>query len=129
MEKENKTINILLIVIMILVFVGCIVAYLYFTHTWEKKDKNQEPIFTIENYPKIDGSTATLPLAQAYKSAFTGTDIEKVDVSHSKTHNAYVNLIDKKSDLILVTYPSDDRNSPYYYHDSPQFLVSRIMVI
>ena len=108
MEKENKTINILLIVIMILVFVGCIVAYLYFTHTWEKKDKNQEPIFTIENYPKIDGSTATLPLAQAYKSAFTGTDIEKVDVSHSKTHNAYVNLIDKKSDLILVTYPSEE---------------------
>ena len=55
MEKENKTINILLIVIMILVVVGCIVAYLYFTHTWEKKDKNQDPIFTMENYPKIDG--------------------------------------------------------------------------
>lgn len=49
-----------------------------------------------------------MPLAQAYKSAFTGTDIEKVDVSHSKTHNAYVNLIDKKSDLILVTYPSEE---------------------
>ena len=108
MEKENKTINILLIVIMILVVVGCIVAYLYFTHAWEKKDKNQDPIFTMENYPKIDGSTATLPLAQAYKSAFTGTDIENVDVTHSKTHNAYVNLINKKSDLILVTYPSEE---------------------
>ena len=108
MEKENKMINILLIVIMILVVVGCVVAYLYFTYTWEKKDKNQEPIFTMENYPKIDGSTATLPLAQAYKSAFTGTDIENVDVTHSKTHNAYVNLINKKSDLILVTYPSED---------------------
>ena len=105
MEKENKTINILLIVIMILVVVGCIVAYLYFTHAWEKKDKNQDPIFTMENYPKIDGSTATLPLAQAYKSAFTGTNIENVDVTHSKTHNAYVNLINKKSDLILVTHP------------------------
>ena len=108
MEKENKTINILLIVIMILVVVGCIVAYLYFTHAWEKKDKNQDPIFTMENYPKIDGSTATLPLAQAYKSAFTGTSIENVDVTHSKTHNAYVNLINKKSDLILVTYPSEE---------------------
>ena len=108
MEKENKTINILLIVIMILVVVGCIVAYLYFTHAWEKKDKNQDPIFTMENYPKIDGSTATLPLAQAYKSAFTGTNIENVDVTHSKTHNAYVNLINKKSDLILVTYPSEE---------------------
>ena len=62
----------------------------------------------MENYPKIDGSTATLPLAQAYKSAFTGTDIENVDVTHSKTHNAYVNLINKKSDLILVTYPSEE---------------------
>ena len=62
----------------------------------------------MENYPKIDGSTATLPLAQAYKSAFTGTSIENVDVTHSKTHNAYVNLINKKSDLILVTYPSEE---------------------
>lgn len=48
MEKENKTINILLIVIMILVVVGCIVAYLYFTHTWEKKDKNQEQFLQLK---------------------------------------------------------------------------------
>lgn len=107
MEKNNKTINILLIIIMILVVIGCIVSHLYFIHTWERKE-NPEPIFSMENYPKIDGSISTLPLAEAYKAAFTGTDIDKVNVTHSKTQDAYNNLINKKVDLILTTYPSEE---------------------
>lgn len=108
MEKNKKVINILLVIIMILVVVGCVVAYLYFTKAWEKEEKVTEPIFTLENYPRIDGSTATLPLAEAFKSAFTGTEKDKVDVTHTKTHNAYVNLINGDTDLILVTYPSEE---------------------
>ena len=117
MEKNKRITNILLVVIVILVVAGCVLAYFYFT-----KDKtkpiidpeerkallNQEQLFTADNYPKIDGSTATLPLAEAFKANFTGIDIKDVDVTHSKTHNAYVNLINGDTDLILVTYPSDD---------------------
>lgn len=108
--KENKwLINILLIIIMILVVIGCVVGYLYFTRDVEIiKEPEYIPIFSTENYPRIDGSTATLPLAEAFKADFTGTDIKEVEVTHSKTHNAYVNLINGETDLILVTYPSED---------------------
>ena len=101
MKKNDKIINILLIVIMILVVLGCAVGYLYFAKAKPvEEDNNKETLFTLKNYPKIDGSISTLPLAEAFKSAFTGTDIENVDVTHSKTHNAYLNLINKNVDLI-----------------------------
>ena len=117
MEKNKWITNVLLIIIMILVVLGCILGYFYFTkdktkpiiNPEEKKAiQNQEKIFSEEDYPRIDGSTATLPLAEAFKADFTGTDIKDVEVTHSKTHNAYVNLINGDTDLILVTYPSDD---------------------
>lgn len=117
MEKNKRIINILLVIIVILVLAACVLGYIYFTKEKtkpiidpeEKKAiQNQEKIFSLENYPKIDGSTVTLPLAEAFKANFTGTDIKDVNVSHSKTHNAYVNLINGDADLILVTAPSED---------------------
>lgn len=117
MEKNKRIINILLVIIVILILAACVLGYIYFTKEKtkpiidpeEKKAiQNQEKIFSLENYPKIDGSTVTLPLAEAFKANFTGTDIKDVNVSHSKTHNAYVNLINGDTDLILVTAPSED---------------------
>ena len=116
MGKNKRLINVLLITIAVLVVLGCVLGYMYFTkektkaiiNPEEKKMlQNQEKIFSVEKYPKVDGSTATLPLAEAFKANFTGTDINNVDVTHSKTHNAYVNLINGDADLILVTYPSE----------------------
>lgn len=105
--NNNRVVNVLLIVIMFLVVIACIVGYMYFTQ--EKVEiKNADAIFTLENYPRIDGSTATLPLAKAFKANFTGTDLEEVEIEHTKTHNAYVNLINGDTDLILVPYPSED---------------------
>jgi len=108
--KENKVvINILLIIIMILVVAGCWVAYLCFTNDVEIIEQQEEiALFSEENYPRIDGSTATLPLAEAFKASFTKTDIKDIEIEHSKTHNAYINLINGNTDLILVTYPSLD---------------------
>lgn len=117
MEKNKRITNVLLVIITILVVGGCILAYFYFTKDKtkpiidleEKKAvQNQEKVFSVEDYPRIDGSTATLPLAEAFKANFTGTDIKDVEVTHSKTHNAYMNLINGDTDLILVTYPSED---------------------
>ena len=107
---QNKwVINVLLVIIMILVVVACGVTYMCVTNDVEIIEPKIETIlFSEENYPRIDGSTATLPLAEAFKSAFTGTDIKDVEVEHSKTHNAYVNLINGDTDLILVTYPSEE---------------------
>ena len=110
--KQNKwVINILLLIIAVLVVVACGIAYLYFTQGYiinQKEESKEKPIFTNENYPRIDGSTATLPLAEAFKANFTGTKLEDVEVQHNKTHSAYVNLINGDTDLILVTYPSED---------------------
>lgn len=107
---QNKwVVNVLLVIIMILVVIACIVTYMCFTNDVEIIESQKEEIlFSKENYPKVDGSTATLPLAEAFKANFTGTDISEVKVEHSKTHNAYVNLINGNADLILVTYPSED---------------------
>ena len=107
---QNKwLINVLLVIIMILVVIACVVTYMCVTNDVEIIEIQKAAIlFSNENYPKIDGSTATLPLAEAFKANFTGTDISEVDVKHSKTHNAYVNLINGNADLILVTYPSED---------------------
>ena len=120
MGKNKRLINVLLITIVVLVVLGCILGYMYFTkektkpiiNPEEKKMiQNQEKLFSIEKYPKIDGSTATLPLAEAFKANFTGTDINNIEVTHSKTHNAYVNLINGDTDLILVTYPSEEEKN------------------
>lgn len=109
MQKNKGIINVLLIIIMILVVVACVVIYMCFTNDVEIIEPSKEEIlFSQDNYPRIDGSTATLPLAEAFKANFTGTDINEINVEHSKTHNAYVNLINRDTDLILATYPSDD---------------------
>lgn len=108
MENKNVKINVLLVIIMFLVILACVAAYIYFTQERVIEEQVEEPIFTLENYPKIDGSTATIPLAEAFKANFTGTDINEVEVKHNKTHEAYVNLINGDADLILVTYPSED---------------------
>ena len=113
-EKNGKLINVLLIIIVILVIIGCVVGYLTFTKEPPKiteggnSEIDKTPIFTMESYPKIDGSTSTRPLAEAFKADFVGIDKEKTNIKHSKTHNAYVNLINKNADIILVTYPSEE---------------------
>ena len=89
---------------------------------------------TKENYPKIDGSTSTLPLQQIiackllhmryewmqalhydgtyFITAADGQDTDKFlgkNIVHHGTHQAYINLIDNKADLILVArLPSAD---------------------
>lgn len=67
------------------------------------------PLFSAENYPLIDGSTATKPLAKAFYEEFTG--LTSPEIKHSKTHQAYLNLIDGTVDLILVVEPSADETA------------------
>jgi len=97
--------------------------------------------FTAENYPKVDGSTSTHPLAvliackifniSYHWSNYTENWFETIEndlipnasepgkediaynimynMTHAGTNDAYVNLINKTADLILVArLPSDD---------------------
>ena len=65
--------------------------------------------FTPEDYPVIDGSTATKPLAKAFQEALTGE--KGVEINHSKTGKAYTKLVDGEADLILVVEPSEDNKA------------------
>ena len=68
------------------------------------------PKFTPESYPKVDGSTVTIPLSEALGAKTMGISIEEARqyIVHNKTHQAYLNLISKDADLIFVTSPSKE---------------------
>lgn len=68
----------------------------------------REALYTDDSYPVVDGSTATIPLAEAFEAEFKGKTVKDVNVTHSKTHTAYQRLLSGEVDLILVTYPSED---------------------
>jgi len=108
-----KKLTLVRIVLICFLFVSC-----------DKDDISYEiEDLTIQNYPKVDGSTSTDPLNRMiackllgykyeWKSAvlmnglwYLSTDlpekfVEK-QIKFSQTHNSIINLIDKKADLIL----------------------------
>ena len=114
---KNTIIAIISVILILLVSYG---AYAYFTKESEhnitpdvtpiddNKPTKQEAIFTEDTYPRIDGSTATIPLSEAFKADALGKDIKDISVKHNTTHYAYENLIKGDADLILVTSPSDE---------------------
>ncbi len=66
------------------------------------------PALTADALPRLDGSTATIPLSEALVQKLLGYTAEQAQdfVRHNTTHNAYVNLIEGECDLIFVTPPS-----------------------
>ncbi len=64
----------------------------------------------VNDYPIVDGSTATLPLSYALMRAATGCteDEAKAAIAHSKTTESFYALIDGSADLLLVYAPSQD---------------------
>lgn len=63
-----------------------------------------EPFLTAEDFPRMDGSTANLPLMAAVLSAATGISPEQaqLQVDCSTTANAWLNLADGYTDILLV---------------------------
>jgi len=86
---------------------------------------SSRPSFTLDSYPIVDGSTVTIPLSEAICAALTEKTLEEVRpyIVHNKTHTAYLNLIDKKADLIFVTSPSADELKYASDHDVEMVVV------
>jgi len=100
---KNKYVVLIIGLIAMVIFASC-------TPKKETKIESVKPEFTKETYPKVDGSTATIPLSQNIAKellSLSKEDAEKF-IKHNTTHNAYVNLIDGKADIIFVTEPSAD---------------------
>lgn len=78
--------------------------------------KHQEPIeaphMTREEYPVVDGSTATIPLSTALYQLVTGASPEEAEkaVDHSKTTASYVRLIYGEADLVIAYEPAKSIN-------------------
>lgn len=87
-----------------------LIVGVFFFYGCSSLTENKALNYTTENYPAIDGSTVTIPLSEALVASSMDMPIEEARqyVSHSKTHGAYVNLINGDMDLIFVTSPSDD---------------------
>ena len=107
------------IVICILIIAICVCAYFVAKYiiennngedseTTESTEISDEAIFTVDNYPTVDCSTATIPMATAFMANFTNTDEDELEITSSKTDGAYTNLINGDADVILVVEPSED---------------------
>lgn len=72
--------------------------------------------FTRENFPRLDGSTATVPLGEAVASVLLGETREQVSdlINFHKTSRAYYNLVDGECDLLIVAEGGEDS---YSYRD------------
>lgn len=68
------------------------------------------PQIALEDYPVLDGSTATLPLSYALMSAATGVsaDEAKARIHHNKTTQSFYSLVEGGADMLLVYEPSAD---------------------
>ena len=65
---------------------------------------------TKDNFPVIDGSTATIPLSEAVYQVATGASKEEAAsvIVHTKTTNAYNRLMKGDADLLIVYEPSEE---------------------
>lgn len=66
-------------------------------------------IISKEDYPVVDGSTATIPLSEAVFMYATGESRETASnvIKHTKTTNSYNRLYDKEADLLIVYEPAE----------------------
>ena len=120
MEKSKRKSIITVIIVILAVILICVGTFFIVTNSYEKKLEAQkqkeieenkissEPIYTLEDYPKVDASSATQPLATAFIENFTGQTVDESTLNYSKTHQAYLKLINDEVDLIIVTEPSED---------------------
>lgn len=69
-----------------------------------------KPRFDKNTYPKVDGSTATIPLSEAIACDLLGLSKEEGTkfIKHNTTHSAYENLLNNEADIIFVTEPSKE---------------------
>lgn len=63
-----------------------------------------------EDYPVVDGSTATIPLSEALYRLATGASAEEAaaNIVHTKTSNSYYRLMNREADLLIVYAPSEE---------------------
>lgn len=98
-----KKCSILLIMIALIV-TGCGRDGIKTTSQEEDIPRATHPIISKEDYPRIDGSTATIPLSLALYQLVTENSMQDAEetIVHTKTTGAYKRLIDHEVDMLIV---------------------------
>lgn len=80
------------------------------TPTDATTEEVSSPIFTLENYPRIDASLALHPLVNAIASDFMDIPVDDLNFEYTKTRSSevYHNLIDGKVDAIFASAISEE---------------------
>ena len=76
--------------------------------TISEKVEDNAKVNLAENYPRVDGSTANMPMMAQIRSSYLNEDLTESEnnTEVSTTDYAWRNLIDGKVDLLLVYEPS-----------------------
>jgi len=100
------------LVVMLCVVLGCIYWYRQMT---SEEQQNIEvaldaPLFTLENYPKVDASLAIHPLVDSLAANFLGIAESELNFEYTttRTSEVYRNLIDGKVDVIFAAEISEE---------------------
>ncbi len=67
-------------------------------------------IFAPQDYPVIDGSTATIPMSSAMTAKLLGIGLEQAEqmTHHNKTVTSFENLISGQADVLLTVSPDEE---------------------
>lgn len=131
--KISLTTAIMLVLIVVLIVAG-IIYYIYINmnnnsdniattstknevtteeNSAEMQEVSEELTMTEEEFPKVDGATAMLPMVGEITKAVLGYTDEQAqeyldENTQGKSAKVYASLINKEKDLIFVSEPSDD---------------------
>lgn len=99
-----KFLKVLLVILMLVSITACSSA------TNVTMTTKKEPLGLAKDYPKVDGSTANMPMMAQIRSSYLGEDLVEAEnnTSVSTTDYAWRNLIEGKADLLLVYEPSSE---------------------
>ena len=92
---------ILAMIFMVVVVAGCVVWYKTATAPF---DETAEPLFTKEEYPRVDASLAIHPLVDAIAANFLCVDESELEYEYTtgRSSDVYRNLIDGRVDVIFA---------------------------
>ena len=92
-------------------------------------------VFTRNNFPRLDGSSATVPLGQAVASVLLGESRDKVSdvVRFSKTTRSYRALMNGEADVLLAAEPAPvvwaEKDDGGYDWDMAPFAVDGLVFV
>lgn len=96
----------------------------------------EEPfVFTRENFPRMNGSTSTVPLGKTIASVLLGEGQDEVSdlIQFTKTTQSYFDLMDGSADILISAEPADsvwdEKNARNYTWEMQPFATDALVFV